>query len=81
MAGIVAKTGAAIEAINEIVYNKENQSKTIVDIGVLRFPDTSHPYFKVYHIKLEAWSQSKRLLIVQDNKSGITGGTLRHCIS
>ena len=51
MAGIVAKTGAAIEAINEIVYNKENQAKTIVDIGVLRFPDTSHPYFKVpFHL-------------------------------
>ncbi|KIP07644.1 hypothetical protein PHLGIDRAFT_13087 [Phlebiopsis gigantea 11061_1 CR5-6] len=73
MVGIVANTGAAMEALDDIFYNKESHSKIIVDIGVLRFPDQSHPYIKVYRIKLEAWSQSKRLHIVQDNKSGITG--------
>ena len=47
MAGIVAKTGAAIRVLSDMVWNKESQSKTIVDIGVLRFPDITHPYFKV----------------------------------
>jgi len=47
MANIVAQTGATITGLETLIYKKEHHEKTIVDIGVLRFPDPDHPYFKV----------------------------------
>ncbi|KAJ6620954.1 hypothetical protein B0H10DRAFT_1875405 [Mycena sp. CBHHK59/15] len=70
---IVAQTGATIDAIETLIYKSESHEKTLVDIGVLRFPDIDNPYFKVYHIKLVAWSQSQRILMVQNDTNGITG--------
>ncbi|KAF9271880.1 hypothetical protein BGZ68_002941, partial [Mortierella alpina] len=31
------------------------------------------PYFKLYRIKLTAWSDCRRVLFVQNDKNGITG--------
>jgi len=73
LAQIVAQTGATIDSFETLFYKNESHEKTMVDIGILRFPDISHPYFKVYRIKLDAWSQSKRVLMVQDDQNGITG--------
>jgi hypothetical protein len=47
MAHIVAQTGATIDSFPALIYKNEYHSKTMVDIGVLRFPDISHPHFKV----------------------------------
>jgi hypothetical protein len=51
MAEIVARTGTMVESLSTLFYRKEKHEKTVVDIGVLRFPDIEHPYFKVrpYH--------------------------------
>ncbi|KAI0329992.1 hypothetical protein GY45DRAFT_1251649 [Cubamyces sp. BRFM 1775] len=73
MADIVAQTGAMVKSFGSVLYEKEEHQKTIVDIGVLRFPDLDNPYFKVYRIKLIAWSRSKRLLAAQRDKNGIVG--------
>ncbi|KAH9886198.1 hypothetical protein C8Q73DRAFT_282765 [Cubamyces lactineus] len=73
MAAIVAQTGAMVKSFGSVLYEKEIHQKTIVDIGVLRFPDLDHPYFKVYRIKLIAWSRSKRILAAQKDKNGIVG--------
>ena len=46
MADIVAQTGAMVKSFGSVLYEKEIHQKTIVDIGVLRFPDIDNPYFK-----------------------------------
>jgi hypothetical protein len=47
MANIVAQTGATIDSFPTAFYKNEYHEKTMVDIGVLRFPDIDHPHFKV----------------------------------
>ncbi|KAJ7839489.1 hypothetical protein B0H13DRAFT_1911236 [Mycena leptocephala] len=73
MAHIVAQTGATIDSFPALIYKNEYHEKTMVDIGVLRFPDIDHPHFKLYHIRLVAWSDSRRILFVQKDVNGITG--------
>lgn len=47
MAEIVAQTGATVDSFESFFYKEEEHQKTVVDVGVLRFPDIEHPYFKV----------------------------------
>ncbi|BBN18732.1 hypothetical protein MPTK1_8g05000 [Marchantia polymorpha subsp. ruderalis] len=73
LAKIVAQSGATIDSFETFWAKHEQHEQTLVDIGVLRFPDFERPYFKLYHIKLTAWSDSSRILFLQDDKNGITG--------
>ncbi|KAJ7336331.1 hypothetical protein DFH08DRAFT_706404 [Mycena albidolilacea] len=73
MAEIVAQTGATVDSVAALIHKIEHHEKTLVDIGVLRFPDPDHPYFKVYRIRLTAWSVSARYLAWQEDSNGITG--------
>jgi hypothetical protein len=68
LANIVAQTGTTIDSVETLFF------KDLVDIAVLRFPDLEYPLFKVYRIQLRAWSDSTRVLMVQDDENGITGG-------
>jgi hypothetical protein len=52
LAKIVAQTGATVDSFETLLYKKEKHEKTMVDIGILRFPDIDHPYFKVSHWKV-----------------------------
>jgi hypothetical protein len=47
MANIVAQTGAIIDSLQTAWSKDEAHEQTLLDIGVLRFPDPQHPYFKV----------------------------------
>lgn len=71
-ANIVAATGVAVTGIN-LIYGSERRDKTILDIGVVRFPDRDTPCVKVYRIKLHAWSDSTRVFFIEDNTNGIDG--------
>ncbi|KAM4066581.1 hypothetical protein HRG_000666 [Hirsutella rhossiliensis] len=73
MAQIVAQTGATIDSFETLFAKNEHHEKDLVDIGVLRFPDFDHPFFKLYRIKLVAWSDCSRILFHQADKNGITG--------
>lgn len=73
LARIVAQTGATITSFETFFAKTEHHEQTLIDIGVLRFPDIDHPYFKLYRIKLVAWSDSTRILFHQEDKNGITG--------
>ncbi|KAF4622191.1 hypothetical protein D9613_009427 [Agrocybe pediades] len=73
LANIVAQTGATVDCFASLISKTERHEKTIVDIGVLRFPDQDRPHFQLYRIQLHAWSQSKRVVMVQDDSNGITG--------
>ncbi|KAF9562409.1 hypothetical protein CPC08DRAFT_614347, partial [Agrocybe pediades] len=58
LANIVAQTGATVDCFASLISKTERHEKTIVDIGVLRFPDQDRPHFQLYRIQLHAWSQS-----------------------
>ena len=47
LAKIVAQSGATVDSFGSFFAKRERHEKTIIDIGVLRFPDIEHPYFKV----------------------------------
>ncbi|KAL7783393.1 hypothetical protein V8C43DRAFT_326364 [Trichoderma afarasin] len=73
LAKIVAQIGAILDNFEKFFAKDEYHEQALIDIGVLRFPDVDQPYFKVYRIKLAAWSDSSRILIHQEDTSGITG--------
>ncbi|EKM58347.1 uncharacterized protein PHACADRAFT_56595, partial [Phanerochaete carnosa HHB-10118-sp] len=70
---IVAKTGVTIQTYRNLVHKTHSESKTLLDIGVLRFPDIGNPHFKLYYIKLEAWAQCRHFVGVQEDSNGISG--------
>ncbi|KAI0885811.1 uncharacterized protein GGS22DRAFT_199973 [Annulohypoxylon maeteangense] len=73
LAEIVAWTGATITSIGTVFYKSEKHERTVVDIGILRFPDLTQPYFKVYHIELKASSRSDRYAPLQYDYNSIEG--------
>ena len=70
---IVAQTGATINSFQTFFSKREIHRKTVLNIGILRYPQLSKPYFKLYRIELVAWSDCSRVLFVQDDTSGIEG--------
>lgn len=73
LAKIVGATGAAVDSFESFFGRSEYHERTMLEIGVLRYPDIDNPFFKVYRIKLVAWSDCTRVLMVQKDKNGITG--------
>ena len=58
-AEIVAQTGFTMCNRDNSFYRfskSKRPRRDVLNIGVLRFPDLEHPYFKVYRVKLTAWS-------------------------
>lgn len=70
---IVAQTGATINSFQTFFSKRECHKRTVLNVGILRYPQPSKPYFKLYRIKLVAWSDCSRVLFVQDDASGIEG--------
>ncbi|KAL6797094.1 hypothetical protein J3E68DRAFT_426614 [Trichoderma sp. SZMC 28012] len=73
LAKIVAQIGAILDNFENFFAKGEYHEQALMDIRVLRFPDVDQPYFKIYRIKLAAWSDSSHNLIHQEDTSGITG--------
>ncbi|KAF9552335.1 hypothetical protein CPC08DRAFT_647013 [Agrocybe pediades] len=73
VADIVAQTGATVDSFTSFFAKTERHEKVISDVGIIRFPYHNRPYFQVYRIRLSAWSESSRVLMVQDDTNGITG--------
>ncbi|PNP60529.1 hypothetical protein THARTR1_00553 [Trichoderma harzianum] len=73
LAKIVAQISAIFNNFETFFTKDVYREQTLIDIGVLRFPDVDQPYFKVYRIKLAAWSDSSRSLLHQEDINGITG--------
>lgn len=72
LAKIVAWSGATITDFGTVFYKREYHEKTVIDIGVLRFPDMDKPYFKLYRLRVHAWSDCTRTLAYQSDTNGIT---------
>lgn len=79
LAKIVAKSGASVDSVGAFFAKNEYREKTMVEIGVLRYPDIDNPFFKAYRIKLVAFSDCSRVLFVQKDKNGIIGEFAVRC--
>ncbi|KAE8418074.1 hypothetical protein BDV36DRAFT_295477 [Aspergillus pseudocaelatus] len=73
MANIVAQSGTIIDSFQTFWSRLEPHEQTILDIGVLRFPDPSHPYFKLHRIKLFAWMDGSRTTFQMYDMNGMKG--------
>lgn len=73
LADIVAATGSAVRNFETFFYADEKCEQTLIDVGVLRYPDIDQPYFKVYRLRLTAWRDCTRIIFAQSDKNGITG--------
>ena len=73
LARIVAETGAHVSDPVTLIAGKEYLEKTLLDVGVLRYPDIDNPYFKMYRLKVTAFRNCHRILFAEQNKNGILG--------
>ena len=76
-AKIVAETGAAVTNMLNFIAKSSYKERSVLEIGILRYPDMDNPYFKVYRVELKAWSKCDRVLARETNSNGITGDY--HC--
>ncbi|KAB8215152.1 Six-hairpin glycosidase-like protein [Aspergillus novoparasiticus] len=74
MANIVAQSGDIIDMSEQFWSKSGAHEQKMLDIGVLRFPDSSHPYFKLYRIKLSVRVDMSRTIFPMGDLGGITGG-------
>lgn len=70
---IVASSGATIRGFDTFFLANEEHSKTVLEIGVLRYPDMDHPYLKLYRLKVTAQSKCWRVLFVEHNRNSLVG--------
>ncbi|GAB1602306.1 uncharacterized protein LOC115232471 [Argonauta hians] len=73
MGNIVGLTGATVDSLESLLVKRDYAERSVVDVGILRYPDTKHPYFKLFRIQLFAYRKSARILFVQKDESGIRG--------
>ena len=52
---IVAQSGATIDSFESFFAKSEKHQKTMLDIGVLRYPDIDNPFFKVTFMLCTSW--------------------------
>ncbi|KAK5048601.1 hypothetical protein LTR84_005692 [Exophiala bonariae] len=77
LARVAAQSGASVDGVGAVFGKDESHFKNVLDIGALRYPDLTNPYFKVYRIVVNAWSHSSRILFHQEDSNGINGDY--HC--
>lgn len=77
LANAVAATGSAASNVGGGLFSwntpDTSYEKTVLDISVLRYPDSQRSFFKAYRIRLNAWSYSTHMLGMASNKNGLTG--------
>jgi len=79
LANIVAWTGATVTNFWDFWSKTEYHSKTVLDVGVLRYPNPNEPYFKVYRLQVTAFSDCTRHGFYQDDTNGITSNLTYRC--
>ncbi|XP_029638200.1 uncharacterized protein LOC115213392 [Octopus sinensis] len=70
---IASATGVAVESFATLFYANKKVTRDVVDVGILRYPDPMKPYFKLYRIRLFAYSDRTRYTFYEETYSGIEG--------
>ncbi|KLO07187.1 hypothetical protein SCHPADRAFT_932620 [Schizopora paradoxa] len=60
LADIIAANFTSNDGSSTFSAENDQNEKTVLDINVLRYPDSRTRYFKVYRIQLTAWGDSRR---------------------
>lgn len=68
---MVSETGAAVTGVASVFYKKETRLRIITDLGVLRFPEVSKPYFHLYRVKVSGYRRSERTVAYEKNSAGM----------
>jgi len=71
LAKIVAWTGATVTNFVDFWSKHERHEQSLLEVGVMRFPSIADPHFKIYRIKLFAWSDCSRTVWHEVDKNGI----------
>ncbi|KAJ3552833.1 hypothetical protein NM688_g3943 [Phlebia brevispora] len=77
-ADVVRRMLTQVNMYTASVYESHSFEKTMIDVGVVQFPSTGCPYFKVYRIKLTVWTNMRDMGIMQRNRHGIAGDYVCH---
>lgn len=72
-ANLVATTGNMIESFETFFVSQKVIRKRAMDIAMLRFPQMTDPYLRLYRIELDAFKDCSRIGLWQSDKSGISG--------
>jgi len=72
-ANIVGATETAVVNLQTVIMKTQEVERSVLEIGVLRYPDLDNPFFKMFRIKLKAYRKSVRIAFVQKDESGIKG--------
>jgi len=72
-ANIVGCSDAAVEDFKTLIMRTQLVERSILEVGVLRYPDLDNPFFKMFRIKLKAFRRTIRVTFVQKDESGIRG--------
>ena len=62
-----------LNLLDVMIYGHQKYTKSVVDIGVIRFPDLDHPYFNVYRLSLKAYRDCSQTIVVSWQNSGLIG--------
>ncbi|KAJ2921797.1 hypothetical protein H1R20_g15294, partial [Candolleomyces eurysporus] len=66
---IVARTSSDLDS-----QRTKDWKKTFLDFGILRFPDITYPYIRIYHIRLSAWALCRDFCgVYEKNCNGVEG--------
>jgi hypothetical protein len=49
LARIVAQSGVTVDGVGSFFGGSNNQSKNVLDVGAIRYPDLGNPNFKAGH--------------------------------
>jgi hypothetical protein len=50
LARVVAQTGVTVNGVDTFFGGNQSQYKNVLDVGSIRYPDISNPYFKAGHL-------------------------------
>ncbi|TFK61311.1 hypothetical protein BDN72DRAFT_849801 [Pluteus cervinus] len=72
----LAQSGAATFKLGlglpSATFYTEESRETVCEIGVLRYPDNDHPYFKLFRIKVLTLSSCRRVFLYQHDNNSVT---------
>ena len=64
---LFATRGSNVDSFAHVFANNDDHHRTLLDVGIIRIPDITHPYIRLFRIKIEASSHDQRYFVVYQN--------------
>ena len=72
VADLYAESGASLDSFAHLFANNADEEKTLFDVGILRFPDFTHPFLRLFRVLIRVTRHDQRVFFVQSDTSTIT---------